>query len=330
MNDLRANPHIHDRQRGITFLLCTMVLWSFPTLAIEFLTEYMDLYTQSLVRFTAASVFLWTVCLVRSRKELLAGAWVLLRALPAVLAVFGYQYLVVRALYMKNVLPGLTFMVVRATVLFTAVMSCIFFADERSVMRDRRFIIGALLCLAGLAGFVVIGAGSGAPVDPASGVALIWGVLTILASAFCWSLYTILIKLLVRKGSPLVTYTYICTLMTIAFAALTYFKGEPLDKIPGGMRGAWVWIVAVGSGALCVGVGHVCYYYGIRILGTTVCATALLANMFFTPLLSHFIFGERFGWLHVVAGALLIVGSFFTIRARPRTHNKANKVRGTL
>jgi len=327
LNGTRANPHSHDRRRGVAFLFCTMVLWSFPTLAIKFLTGYMDLYTQNLVRFTAASAFLWTVCLVRSRKELLEGAGMLVRLVPAVLAVFGYQWLVVRALYMKNVLPGLTFMVVRSTVLFTAVMSCIFFADERSVMRDRRFIIGALLCIAGLGGFFVIGASSDAPADPASGTALVWGVLIILASAFCWSLYTIFIKLLVRKGSPLVTYTYICTLMTAAFAVLTYLNGEPLDRVPGGMRGAWVWIVAAGSGALCVGAGHVCYYYGIRILGTTVCATALLANMFFTPLLSHLIFGEVFGWLHLLGGGLLIAGSFFTIRARP---NKANKVPGTL
>ena len=84
--------------------------------------------------------------------------------------------------------------------------------------------------------------------------------------------------------------------------------------------------MAVGSGALCVGAAHVCYYYGIRTLGTAVCATVLLANAFVAPLLSMQWFNERFTAVHVVAGVVLVIGSAFTIHARPRKGG-AEKIR---
>ena len=313
---------MNERQKGIAFIVLATVAWSFPALAIKYLTGYMDLYTQNLVRFTSASAMLWAVCLIRSRREALAGAKELLRVLPAAAAAFAYQYCWVTAFYMRSVLPGMAYLLIKSTVIMTAVLSFAFFRDERSVIRDRRFVIGGALSLIGLSVFVLAAYKADPGQASAAGGTLVWGVLLILVSCFFWSLYTVLVKLLVRRGSPLVTYTYVCTLMTFAFAALTALKGEPVN-VPGGLEGAWVWTVAVGSGALCVGAAHVLYYYGIRILGTTVCGTVSLTNTFVPPLLSAFIFDERLLAGHIAAGVVLVIGAAFTLQARPKEERPA-------
>jgi drug/metabolite transporter (DMT)-like permease len=305
------------RREGILALIGATVLWSFPALAIEFLTGHLDIYTQNAVRIGCAAAFLWGVCLVRSRREALAAARLLPRVLPAFFALLAYQYLYVRALYLEDVLPGLAYMLLKSTVFFTAAMSCVLFADERALWRSGRFRIGATLSVLGVGGFIAIGArvpGNGG--SGGGGPGLLIGVGVLLAAAVFWSLYTVLIKLLVRRGSALVSYTYVCTLLAVAFAALAAANGRPGELIPRDATGWGVLAVAVVSGVACVGLAHVCYYVAIRSLGTTTSGMVMLSNTFLTPLLSMLWFGERITGWHVLAGGTLVAGSAFTLLAR--------------
>jgi drug/metabolite transporter (DMT)-like permease len=310
-------PDRAERTRAVGFLLLALLFWAFPSLAIKLLTRYMDIYTQNLIRFTAATALLWAVCLVRFRRELRAQAAGWWRILPAAAVVFLYQMLYCEGLYVPALQPGLAFLAVRSTVLWTAVLSCVFFADERRTVRDPRFLAGISLSVLGVAGLVWAGPPpeSGEAAGAAGSVRL--GLLLILGSAFCWSLYTVLVKGLVRRDCPVVTYTFICTLLTAAFAGLTLCRDDTWWAVPGGWTGAGVWAAAIASGALCVGAAHALYYYGIRTLGANVCATVLLANAFIAPVLSMRWFGERFTVWHVVAGAVLIAGSAFTLQTQP-------------
>ncbi len=321
MPDIQSNPANsistgRSRRMGVVNILATMVMWGFAAIAIEFLTRYLDLWTQNFARIASAAVFLWAVCLIRSGREFLAQVpRLLVRTAPAFLAFFIYQYLYVRALYMQNVLPGLAYMLLQASVFFTVLLSCILFADERAVVRDRRFQIGAFLSVIGLGGFVVVGLRS----DPGGvgGTPLIVGVLILLSSCIFWALYTVLIKLLVRRGSPLATYTCVCTMMALAFGVLTFTVGEPADLIPRGTIGIWVLLVAFGSGILFVGAAHVTYFHAIRALGATVSGTVLLAGTFLTPVLSVIIFGEVLSVWSILSGIILITGSAYALQARP-------------
>lgn len=306
-----------DRRRSIAFILLATLLWSFPALAVKFLTRYADLYAQNVIRFTSASALLWAVCLVRARREALAGLPILLRVLPATAATFAYQYCYVRALYVPDLLPGLAYLVGKSWVPFTALLSFAFFADERAVIRDWRFLTGVLLALGGVIGLLP---GDGAAAGAGTGVAggtLGLGLLLIVASSVFWSLYTVLVKLLVRRGSPLVAFTYVCSLLTVAFVLLATLTGESRLDIPDGAEGVAVWAVAIGSGALCIGAAQVFYYYSIRTLGMAVCSTVLLSATFFAPLLSVLLFREQLGARQIVAGLVLIAGCALTIQARP-------------
>ncbi len=307
----------HDRRRAVAFILLATLFWSFPALAVKFLTRYADLYAQNVIRFTSASALLWAVCLVRARREALSGLPVLLRVLPATAATFAYQYCYVRALYVPELLPGLAYLVGKSWVPFTALLSFILFADERSLIRDWRFLTGIALALVGVVGLLPGNGGTRAAETAGTGGTLGLGLLLILASSVFWSLYTVLIKLLVRRGSPLVAFTYVCSLMTIAFVALAALTGESRLDVPGGAEGVAVWAVAVGSGALCIGAAQVFYYYSIRALGTAVCSTVLLSATFLAPLLSVVLFREELGLWQIAAGLVLVAGCVLTIQARP-------------
>lgn len=307
-----------EHRRAIVFILLATVFWSFPALAVKFLTRYSDLYAQNVVRFASASVLLWGVCLVRARREALSGLPMLLRVFPATIASFAYQYCYVRALYVPALLPGLAYLVAKLWVPFTAFLSFALFADERSLIRDWRFLTGVVLSLAGVIGLLPGNVGAEAWARTAGGT-LGLGLLLIVASSVFWSLYTVFVKLLVRRGSPLVAFTYVCSLITLAFLLLAVLTGESRFHVPAGAEGVAVCVVAIGSGALCIGAAQVLYYYSIRTLGTVVCSTVLLSATFLAPLLSVLLFGERLGLRQAVAGLVLIAGCALTVQAQPGT-----------
>ena len=301
-----------NREKAIVAVLLVGLSWSLSPLAMKYLTRHLDLYTQNFIRFAAASAVLWAICLVRRRRQVLAGWRTLGRLLPAAAAAFAHQVCFVQALYTPDLYPGLAYLVGRSTVLFTAVLSYLFFADERSIIRDWRFGLGVLLSLVGVLGFLPRGGASVAE----GGVGL--GVLLILASAISWAVYAILIKHVVREGSALVSYTYVCSLMTLAFTVLSFGWGEPARLIPHGAEGVWVLVIAIGSGALSVGVAHALYYYSIRGLGPAVCTTVMLVNTFVPLALSALLFGERLALVHLIFGLVLLIGCAVTLQARPR------------
>jgi drug/metabolite transporter (DMT)-like permease len=302
----------HSRAAGIVFILLAALAWSFPALAIKHLTKFTDIYTQNFYRFASACAVLWIICLVRFRRETREELGILLRLLPAAVICFAYQICWVKALYIKDFMPGLAYLITKCTVIFNVLLSVAFFADERSIVRDKRFIIGLALALIGMAGFLPAGQGDGATTTP-----IFWGVLLVMLGSFFWALYTVLIKLLVRRGSPIVAYTYLCTAMLIAFTGLTAAFGDFGALLPNAEIGWWPLLIAIASGAICVGGAHVLYYYGIRVLGTTVCGTTLLASSFLTPLFSFWWFDETFQLLHILAAAVLIVGGMIALHARP-------------
>ena len=63
-------------------------------------------------------------------------------------------------------------------------LSVIFFSDERSVIRDRRFIAGLILAAAGILMFLPGGKPEG---EAAAGSTLVAGVLLVLFACFCWA-----------------------------------------------------------------------------------------------------------------------------------------------
>ena len=76
--------------------------------------------------------------------------------------------------------------------------------------------------------------------------------------------------------------------------------------------------IMLSSGVLCIGIAHTLYYYALRTLTVSVCATMLLTTPLGTLALSHWLFGEQMTSGQILSGILLLAGGALTLLAKER------------
>lgn len=205
-------------------------------------------------------------------------------------------------------LPGIYSLLGRLSVIMTAVLAFVLFADERWIARSLKFQLGILLGLAGLAGLVWTPGGG-----PAGSMTM-HGVWLALAAAAGWAFYGVCVKMFARHAGPTLGFGIIGFFTSVLLLPLMLLFGDASSVL---RADAWTNIVLFGSGAISIGLGHWLYYIGIRELGAAPAQSALLLCPVGTMLLSAGLFGERFRGEQLVAGAVLLLGAFLALSARP-------------
>jgi drug/metabolite transporter (DMT)-like permease len=141
--------------------------------------------------------------LVSQRRELYHGLKEIRKfILPAVL-MYVSEILCIAGVYMLT--PTVAVLLFKSSTLFVMLLSFVFFADERRIMRSKSFIFGSLFVAVGVCG-VIVGKGS----LHLNGFNL--GVVLILMGCVCMGLYYVLIKITVRKIGAFVSAGVVFTL----------------------------------------------------------------------------------------------------------------------
>ena len=293
--------------RGRLALLATVVIWSSPPIFQYWLAASFDTWTQNFYRYLAGFLAM--------APFLLWMAWRAPRRIPArdwfgcgLAAVPNVVHQIAQTVAVVLLWPGVYALLGRLSVVFTAVLVVIFFADERWIARSWKFQAGTVLALIGVAGLVW------APGQGISGAETWTGLLLALAAAVGWATYGILVKKFTRQAGP-----------TLGFGAVSFFT--TLLLLPGMLLlgdaatllrvDAWTNFVLFASGVISIGLGHWLYYIGIREVGAAPSQAALLLCPLGTMLLSSMLFGETFRFAQVAAGAILLLGAFLALAARP-------------
>ncbi len=165
--------------------------------------------------------------------------------------------------------------------------------------------LGIGLSFSGIA-MIVLGADRGA--DFHFGGASLKGDALILLCALCWTAFTLLMRLAVRHYRPL-TVTSFCA---VVGAVPLILLGLPeLASLPPGSVSAGAWAAAVFSGVFAIGLGTLCWNFGVSHLGSA--RTSLYSNL--VPLVALCVawlaLGETLtaqqglGALAVIAGVVL-------------------------
>ncbi len=135
-----------------------------------------------------------------------------------------------------------------------------------------------------------------------------------LLAAVLWAAYTIIMKPLLKKYTPILISTYPIMLTTIAFIPLTipYMKNQAWMNI-----GLLPFLAAAGSGLLSIAFGNVVWYYSVRMGGNI--RTAIYSNLIpvWAIVIAIIFLGERMLPLEVAGAGLVIAGvalSKFKIR----------------
>lgn len=291
--------------RGRLALGAAVVIWSTPAIFQFWLAKTFDPWTQNFYRYAVG--FLTMVPFL-----LFSGSAPLRRMDPrdwmgcAAAAVPNAIHQISQTVAVVLLWPGMFALLGRSSVIITALLAVFFFADERWIARSRKFQIGTLMALVGVAGLVWQPSGA----EPLSGQGLI---LALVASA-AWASYGIIVKKFTVRSGP-----------TLGFGAVGFFTTAlllPMMLLFGDWRSifsadAWTNFVLISSGILSIGIGHWLYYVGIRHLGAAPSQSALLLCPLGTMLLSAAFLGETFRVEQVAAGAVLLIGAFLSLSARP-------------
>lgn len=292
--------------RGRLALAAAVLIWSTPAIFQFWLAKSFDPWTQNFYRYSAGLVAMAPfVVWVRRRRLRESGREELLGCVIAALPNASHQ--VLQTMSVVLLWPGIYALIGRSSVILTALLAVVFFADERWIARSVKFVLGTLLGMAGLAGLVLSpGTHGGAISFP--------GVLLGLGAAASWGLYAVLVKKFTVRGGPMLGSWTIGFFTTALLFPAAMAWG---DLSAPGRADAWTNFVLVFSGVISIGVGHWLYYVAIRELGAAISQTGLLLCPLGTILLSSFLFGESFRAAQVAAGLLLLFGAFLALSARP-------------
>ena len=291
------------RSVAVAALIVTTLLWALPAISIKYLSDHFDGFTQNLYRYGVSAVLLLGISFVRRRNIFRMGRGKLLRMLGPAIPNIGFQIIWVAALYV--VYPGFAVVLQRTWVLFSILLAVAIFPDERKIVRQKKFLLGAAMCLCGVAGVLLFKGGDFvAQFDR--------GFFLVLAGSVGWAMYSIQIRRAVAHVDPADAFVVVSIYTADALTVLGLIFGEPGRILE---TGAFVNGILFGSGILCIAVGHTTYYIAIRELGVAVCSTFVLLSCFLTVMLSQLIFKEIMTSAQIVSGVVLVLGASLIVWA---------------
>ncbi len=294
-----------ERHKGVLALLGALAGWSLSNLFIKHLIQHgYDPHTQNFYRYLFGSLAVLPFLVARARqRRVRLDRRLLQRLIWPTFPNLVHQVCLASALLW--VYPALATFLGKTTVLFTPLLAFAMFPEERWLFRSPRFFTGVLLVVAGTVGLALL-RGDLRDMQANLGVGLV-----VLAAAG-WAVYSVSVKRVSAEVGPTVCFGVVSLYTTIALLGLAWGWGN---------LGHWwtvPWTVNVTliiSGIVCIGLGHTLYYYAMRVVGVSVCATMLLTTPLVTMLLSRWLFGEQLTAAQLVSGVVLLIGGAVTLLA---------------
>jgi drug/metabolite transporter (DMT)-like permease len=284
---------------SIGALLC----WCSGPLFIKFLTDYLDLWTQNMLRYLVACLF-WLPFLLYSlqRKRINQRLW--LRALlPAGANMLMQCFWAAAFYYLK---PAFMVLLTQSSLFWIAGFSIVFFAQERALLKSKRFWAGAMFSVTGVLGVLFFK-------QDFTASKTLTGITIALLAAFFWGLYTICAKIAFKDVDSRSGFSVVSIYTVVGLCVLACIFGKPQNCLK---LSIWPWASVVISGILSIALSHVFYYSAIRRIGATIPSLVLLLQPFIILAASRVVFDESLNVFQWIFGLVLIMGSALAILAQ--------------
>ncbi|MCX7886276.1 MAG: DMT family transporter [Verrucomicrobiae bacterium] len=297
-----------ERQKGILALLVVLVAWSLSSVFVKYLIHAgYGPHTQNFYRYAAGTAVLVPFLLRRFRRT---AAWPSRRTLLWLLAatVPNLSHQICWTVSLNWIHPGLSSFLNKSSVLFAALLAFTFYAEERWLLRSKRYIAGLVLTLLGTIGLSVLrGDLNRMQANVGVGLALLAGL--------SWATYSVMVKRPSGEVGSTVSFAIVGIYTTLVLLVIAIGWGE----LGHWKRAPWqANAIMIFSGVLCIGAGHTFYYYAMQRLTVSVCTTVLLTTPMGTLWISRWLFGERMTAWQIVSGLVLILGGILTLLAREK------------
>jgi drug/metabolite transporter (DMT)-like permease len=283
--------------------LGTLSFWAFGPIFIKYLTGYIDLWTQNLLRYSAACLF-WLPFLLFAirRKRFETKIWrkALLPAVPNIVM----QCLWAAGFYYIG--PAFMVLLTKTSIVWVVAFSFILFADERALIKSKRFWLGLALSAIGVVGVMYYK-------DDFAATKTLIGITIALITAFAWALYTIAAKIAFKDIDSHHGFSVISIYTVAGLFVLALLFGKVQESVT---MGAWRWACVVISGVTAISLGHVLYYVAIKRIGATIPALVILSQPLIVFAISNVVFGESLNAIQLLFGVILLIGSAFALWAQ--------------
>lgn len=278
-------------------LLLTAFLWGGTFVAARVVTQHVEPFSASFLRFVVASFFL--ILLAGKRK----ASFSLLKKnqlIPAILlgmtGIFTYNVFFFMGL--KTVTASRASLIVATNPVFISLFSVLLFNERMNAGK----VMGIILCLAGAA--IVISHGNLPEIFRGK---LGWGEVYILGCVASWVAYSLIGKVIMKDLSPLHAVTYSCLIGTLALFFPAWQEGI-YEQVMTYTAIDWTGIFYLGFFGTVL--GFLWYYEGIQVIGPS--RAAVFIN--FVP-----VSGVLLGWLlldesinlSLLTGAALVIGGVY-------------------
>lgn len=287
-----ANP-----RTAAAFTLALAILgWALAPVMIRYLSTDYDPFTHIFFRYIFTSATLAAVCVIGFRSEVCALARRPGPILGLVALTVAQQILWTYGCYKAS--ATMAQLITKLSVILVILFSFMFFREERRVIANPLFGLGALCSLAGLAALLLD--------DPAA-LTFTWDAATLILvlTATCWAVYTVWAKHLVTGAHPVALYAVVALTSTVCFAGLAIVFGDigQITRIP--LDHALIFFF---SGTLPLAVAHPCYFHAQKHLGAALAGVLQLSVPLITFLVAIAVFPDE--WLKPAqwAGAALLLG----------------------
>jgi drug/metabolite transporter (DMT)-like permease len=280
-----------------------VLCWSVGPIFVKYLTGYVDSWTQNAARYGVSCLF-WLPFLIYSirRRSFDNATW--RRAIvPGSVNVIMQSFYGAAFYYIG---PAFMILLSNTSVIWVAGFSLVFFAEERTLARSKRFWSGMALSILGAAGVLYFKKDFAA-------AGTITGVVLALGQAFLWAVYAISVRISFRETDSRSGFSVISIYTFAGLSVLAMLFGRIGDCAKLGV-GQWSAIVI--SGVLSIALAHVLYYAAMRRIGATIPALVLLAQPFLVFAVLHIVFGESLSGLQLISGVVLLAGSALAVWAQ--------------
>ena len=274
--------------------------WALGPIFIKYLTGYLDSWTQNLLRYSVACL-VWLPFLFFSIKTKRLDRRVWRRAVVPAVANVIMQSLFACAYYYIG--PAFMVLLMKSSIIWIASFSLIFFPEERTLVKSKRFWSGLALSAMGVVGVLYYK-------EDFAATRTLTGIIIALMTAFMWAVYTLSVRIAFKDIDSRHGFSVISIYTVAGLCLLALLFGQIGDCVK---MGPWQWACVVISGATAIALSHTLYYSAMRRIGATIPALVMLAQPFVVLAISYVVFRESLNGLQLLFGVVLLTGSGLAI-----------------
>jgi drug/metabolite transporter (DMT)-like permease len=279
-------------------LLLISLIWAGSFVVVKNATEEIDPIELGFLRFLVATPIMFLILLLRRQKMQVPIKEIpslIILGLTGVTLLYLFQYLGINYTNAST-----SAILINTNIIFIAILSVFFLNESLTVKR----IFGIAVSFFG----VIVVVFSNIPEENFSLDNLfIIGSILVLLSAFCWAIYTIVGKRLLKKYDPLTITTYSFVLGTLFYIPLVI--PNVFSNVQSLTFNGYFSIIFLAL--FCSVFGYIGWYYALKSTDASKAAVFLNFIPFFAIFMSFF-YGEEITIFFILGAILIIYGVYLT------------------